>query len=239
MVANEREKFKEYVTNLVKEYWEREQRAYLLTALGAEIAREQPGYRRIIGVKLRPFLEFLMQDRLHFIKHNEKLLVFGVVPIEVELPTNTDELLTKSPRPQRIMFDRKFWNAFAKPALGGKRVVEFERSGDEIVSFNVRNLSAKQLVPENAIEIPPEQIVSSELPPGPARSQNVYDKIEAWLEAHSLNPAAFRSQTPYQPDRRPQLDIHEFVQAFGILDKSDQQRIQIPLDIVLKLLSRQ
>lgn len=237
-MANTRQEIEENVVDLVKDCWTREKRAYHLTTLGSVLARQEPNYTRIIGMKLRPFLEIVLGDRLRFITHSQQPLTFSVVPIDADLPTNTDDLFIRPRRPERTIFDRVFWNAFAKPSFEGKRVVELHRSGGDIVSYSVRELPEQEPLPENAIEIPADQIAVSDLLPGPERSRKVYDSVQVWLAENSLDPSVFRSQLPYWEGLEARTKSSDLVRALETIDKSDQGRIHIPLDIVIKLLRR-
>jgi len=238
MMAKTRQEIEENIVDLVKDCWTREQRAYHLTTLGSVLARQDRNYTSVIGMKLRPFVEIVMGDRLRFISHNRQPLVYGVVPIDADLPTNTDDLFIRPRRPERTIFDRVFWNAFAKPLFEGKRVVELHRSGDDIVSFSVRELPEQEPLPEDAFEIPADQIVGSDLLPGPERSRKVYDSVQVWLAANSVDQSVFRSQLSYREGPEARTQSSDLVRALETFDKSDQERIHIPLDIVIKLLRR-
>lgn len=237
MVSN-REELVNYIADLVKEFWDRDQRAYQLTALGAVIASANSNYIRIMGMKLRPFLEFGMRDQLHFIEYKANPLVQGVVPIEVDLPPNTDDLFRRRTKQQKATFDRELWNAFAKPLFKGKRVVELHKSGNETISFDVTTFTSDEPIPDGALLIPAEHIVGPDLQPGPERTHKVYDNIETWLQANQLDPSVFRPMLEYQAGSRTPSQIGDIIRAFGVIAKEDQQRICIPLDIVIKWLSR-
>lgn len=235
-MANNQNEFAEFVVGLVQDHWQHEQRAYQLTELGAVIAREKPGYKHIIDMKLRPYVQCVMKDRIRFIEHPQKPVVYGVIPIEVELPANTADLFT---RPlQKTVFAREFWNAFARPLFAGRRLVELSKSDNEIVSFGVRDLSDDEEIPADSYEIRPDQTVDSKVPPSPERSRMVYRNIEAWLEATELDSAIFRGQSTYQKGVSGSDQMRDFARLLGSIERADQERIHIPLDIVIKLLSR-
>lgn len=233
--TEKQKEFEEYVFELVKDSWEREHLAYQLTALGSVIARERSDYQQLIGMKLQPFLQLVMRDRLHFIKHSSKGATYGVVPIDVELPENTDELFV---RRRKIRFDKSFWMAFASPLFAGKRVVELHKSGDEITSFTVRELPNEETIPPGAVDIPLKYITGTEFLPLAEHIRKVYENVETWLEENELDPAVFRSQQPFQERPGAPVELRDFVRVLEMIDKSDQERIHIPLDIVIKLLGR-
>lgn len=233
--TEKQKEFEEYVFKLVKDSWEREHLAYQLTAIGAVIVHERPDYQEIIGMKLQPFLQLVMRDRLHFITHSSKGATYGVVPIDVELPENTDELFV---RPKKIRFDQSFWMAFARPLFAGKRVVELYKSEDQITSFAVRELPNEETIPPGAVDIPLKYITGTTFLPRAEHIRAVYKNVETWLEENELDPTVFRPREPTEERPGAPVKLHDFVRVLEMIDKSDQERIQIPLDIVIKLLGR-
>jgi hypothetical protein len=252
MFEPEREEIRKRIQERVIEHWELTHKALLLAKLGGPIKREFPTSALVIG-KFSDFVRTCPGIRI--VEHPVIREKIGAIPVGVMTPLNVAELFVEDggnkkisiisaapPAPPGPYFAPDFWKAFHTPLTGKRfvippnethplRIVDGElpdgESGYEVLSSDL------PLLPPEAPKIDKIKAVAA--------------KIRAWIARHDLTEQPFRD--------RPKILTHEapvpavvtkktehplgpsLSEALANLHPSEQARISIPLDIVLKMLS--
>jgi len=240
MFEAEREQIRKRIEERVSEHWDATNKVILLAQLGARIKKEFPNANAVMEMKFRDFARTCTGIRL--IEHPLVDGEIGAIPAGVKIPENVVELFEE--KTGAPYFSREFWRAFHTPLTGKRfavpsnlidppRIIEGELSegveGYEIFESDVCLLPANVAMPEKV--------------------RAVADSIRAWLKRNNLARHQFRGaegqtapaqelaavQEEVSVDVKPKRPLSE---ALADLHPSDQARISIPLDIVLKMLSQ-
>jgi len=163
----------------------------------------------------------------------------GAVPLSVPLPDDVRTLFaqpseTAVSRGQRIAYSKEFWDGFIRPIEGLSRYVVLDEGGQ---------VRVRDEPPENEDEIAYEitrEDLSASLPDQPIASKvaATHSAIDCWLEKHSLEARAFARP---RGQRRQAVVGSRLARLIGVFDglrDEDLARVRIPLDVLIKLNSR-
>ncbi len=125
-----------------------------------------------------------------------------------------------------VKFKPWFWAAFVKPIENGKRRwILSNRYLDESTPDNRGDLTNAREVVSDDIRYPgPEQ---------PVNKSEVSAAIEDWATRNQVDLSDFEADQPEPKAHQPLKHL-----SFESLDISDLRRISVPLDIVMKLITR-
>lgn len=237
----EREQIRRHIEEIVSQHWDQTHKALLLSKMGSPIKRAFPNAYAVMEMKLRDFVRTC--PKLHLVEHPLIREKIGAIPAGAAIPENVIELFDRersaSPGSETSpFFARIFWRAFHTPLVERRYAIPADENHPvRIVEGVVEDGETAYEILESDISLlPPEA-------PLVEKVRSVSDKIRAWLKRNNLSGQQFRDQ----PDRatqqsrstdsvaKPPMSLTE---ALADLHPSDQARISIPLDIVLKMLSR-
>jgi hypothetical protein len=254
------------VMDIIRQHWNDTHQAIPLTTLGSK-AGSIPGYRQQQTLPLLQFLRTCLDAEVRLVRHPYKEGTWAAVPSDAP-PDIPDVELFPAPSSARAdtsktrkTYDPKFWGVFAKPLSNGKRWLLLTKRGSDIVDFEFRDFPDDVEPPEGAIEVGPDFIVGGDIPSGPDRSSIVYGNIQRWFSTHGVPETPFLLRPPL--DLVPRTHYSEPAHRMGVsaaplqssgssalsrlkqlsaglelIDRSDQARIMVPLDIISKLLDR-
>lgn len=227
------------IVRLCEEHWRRTGRAYLLSQLGLDLRREGYDLRRALkGTKLLPFLTAQLSGALRLEQNPKNPIVWGVFPKSEALSGDLASYFQYDVEPRsptasgEIRFNKAFWAAFVIPLQAGTiRILRRE----PFIQFN--DVPASEAVPEDAVPIEPEFIVSEEMLSGRERHDRVYKSVIAWCELHQLDAQIFAIKVTGPHHDRGSVErsvLHILLEQLG---PRDLARISMPLDLVSKLLA--
>lgn len=163
----------------------------------------------------------------------------GAVPLSVALPDDVRALFahpsgTETPRGQRIAYAQHFWDGFIRPFEGHSRYVILDESGQ---------VTVRDGPPENenerGYEITPEDLTAS-LPDQPiaGKVEATHSAIDRWLEKNSLEAWAFARPGGQRRKVVVGSRLARLIAAFDGLRDEDLARVKIPMDVLIKMNSR-
>lgn len=242
------ERVRDWIAKRTKDHWDAYHGALLLSDLGSGLRREVPEGASVMTDGLRRFL--ITWPVVKVVPHPEIPQKVGVVPLDATLPSDLSELFTRRRSfNSGISFNRNFWHSFFTPLGNKRRFVILPSSAGETLRIIDTDDAPED---KQAYEIFSDDLATPPIDlPAPEKARITAEKIRAWLARHGLSEAQFaegqddrvlraanrpsgNTSQPFTPmSRSPALG------ALERLEFSDQARIFVPLDVVLKLLSRE
>lgn len=217
----------EIIANLVSENWQNTNRALLLSRLGQALSKLGFNMKSRPG-GLRALLEHELVDTVRIIPSPDDALVYGAVPATANLPGEVSVLFQQSPGIPR--YKAHVWGAFSKDLEAGK----------------LRYLSARTVIdidededfPNDHILVPESFLPHSSSEATKPDQAAIAQAIERWLTTNKLNRrdyiassyASASSKDGLQSKPTTAWDI-----LVGTLSERDLARINMPLDVVLRL----
>ena len=231
-------KIKELIEKRVSSHWESTQSVCYLSMIGLYVNAEIPRDRVAFPMGLR---EFLRQNPVvqvvEFPGVEQKI---GAVPLSVTLPSDVRELFSRPNHPpvlkrQRPAYVQEFWDAFLRPMKGDSRYVLLDDAGRVSVCDKLPEKEGGARVYEIT-----RQDLTDSLPTEPIaiKVEATHSAIDSWLEGQSLEPGLFARP---RRDRRGIVvgnRLASLIGAFDGLPDEDLSRMSIPLDILIKLNSK-
>jgi hypothetical protein len=237
----EREQIRRRIEEIVSQHWDQTHKALLLSKLGGPIKKQFPNATSVMEMKLRDFVRTCPNLRL--IAHPMVSEKIGAIPTSAVIPENVVELFEEaaSSGPEtKPYFARIFWRAFHTPLVERRFVIPSRVNRPvRIIEGTVEDGEmAYEILQSDVSLLPPET-------PMVEKVRAVSDKIREWLTRNNLSGQQFRENTDDDAPvpkllatdsvLKPSVSLTE---ALADLHPSDQARISIPLDIVLKMLSQ-
>jgi hypothetical protein len=216
----------EKIVSLVTDYWQENHRPLLLSGLGIEIRRNSQLFRQL-KIPLRAFVKDISE--LKIVTDPRAQQRIGLIPSDVAMPENIEELFGNNDRKTIPRYDHGFWRAFQNP-INERRFVQV--SNDVFKIYD-----AREAIKDHTFEILASDVclsIDAEIPPRPSE---VNEKILGWLKKNNLSDSIFL----YKPNaittggRIYENSRAAFLGRLGELPADDLKRINIPLDIVLKI----
>jgi hypothetical protein len=237
----DREKIQERIAALVSEHWDRTHRALLLSKLGGDLRSEFPNNSLLKERGLKSLLD--IWPIVQVVKHPRIPEKIGAVPKSATLPGVVSELFEyprqTDARRKHTIFYREFWRAFHTPIYGRRFVIlpSGDQPGLQIVDRNDEPPSE-----EPTFEILQSDVVSLPLSaPMNEKTHATLASIEKWLKRNGLPEEFFIEQTvrPGVVMSSPRSEgLPAFAAGLAKLTPSEQARIFVPLDIVLRMISK-
>ncbi|HMO08999.1 MAG TPA: hypothetical protein PKD10_15340 [Paracoccaceae bacterium] len=221
------------ISSIVADYWVAEHRPLLLSQLPGRLRQHSVEYVREQlhpGKTLKLFIEENLSGQVRTVQHPTHHEVVGLVPAHVSdastlLFKNSEEVsgsLQQEPRYYKPIF-----SAFSKPLTKSKRALEIAGSDSQF-----HELDQGDDVPADWYEVEHEFVRK----PGEAISDiEVGARLRRWAEEKKIPHASLIEQVKKMRAKDSSAALARVFQAMSI---SDQQRIMIPLDVVIKIVSR-
>ena len=229
-------KTKQLIQDYVEEHWANTQSACYFSSIGVHLSRASPESRAILSNGLS---EFLRQNPIvrvvHFPGVAQKI---AAVPLSVALPEDVRDLFlqTKSTtaHASRNVYVQDFWDAFIRPIEGSVRSIVVDDTNritvhDGPVEHDtgaVYEIEPQDLTPNN-----PNGSIADKV-------NATHSVIDTWLQKHSLDPAVFLRAKIRRRDFPVDNRLVRLLNAIEGLSPDDLARIQLPLDVLVKLASK-
>lgn len=229
------EQIQKFIIDLVQERWEKTQKALLLSDLGFALKKTFGDARDVVPRGIKEYLrEWPIVQKIEYPGISEKI---GLIPNEVSIPDDVTSLFfTKTgrePVEKRPIYKNEFWRAFITP-IEDRRYIIIDADETFIVSSEKIANDLNQ-----AYEIKKSDLPS--FPEGtsiPLKAEETYKSIAAWIARNNLGAEIFLKHSRPSIKRSAENRLLSLSEVFGDLSIEDQARINIPLDILLKLLSK-
>lgn len=230
------QKIRQLIEQYVDEHWDKTKSVCYLSSLGIRLNESAPDSRFVLSKGLREFLrENPVVRVVQFPGVTEKV---GATPLAAPLPEDVRELFSSNKSAaewqNRKVYVQTFWEAFVRPIEGESRYVVVDSSG----SISVREEtphddvgSVYEIEEQDLTRNPPQATVAEKV-------ERTHSAIDAWLRKHALDDSAFLRPRGAKRYNSAERRLAVFMGAFESLSPEDLARIQIPLDIVLKLIAR-
>lgn len=225
----------DFIENEVKKNWDKNGKAILLSTIGTLIRKNVPDSGTVIKGGIKDYLrQRPIVQQIQYPGIAEKI---GLIPLGVALPNDLTVLFQKSPinPTERItpVYQTNFWRAFFQSLASRRFVVVESDGGIKIIEDNEpeQSVVSYEILDSDIVSTP----VGSELSD---KVQATHEKINAWLARNSLSKEIFIKSSHDLVSIKPEDKIHMLRQVFGGLPIEDQARISIPMDILLKMISR-
>lgn len=228
--------FKDFVLKEIRDYWQEAHKPLLLSRIGqTAVAQRYPLPELLGGRKLT-----------HFIKEE-----FGA-EVVVEESEDSSSQFTARPRTDESAGDaqgaeaaptaagadprltRVLWAAFARPiAPGMERRIQLE----PYVRF--WDLAPPLNEVENRLPIAPEYVArpAEEIRSG-RRDEVVLENIRRWMRDNNLDLSQFEEGATQKMQAARVSSTNPLLLLISSLDESERKRVQLPLDVIAKLLGK-
>ena len=229
-------KVRRLIEQLVEEHWANQRTVCYLSSIGVRLTQALPESREVLTGGLREFIRQHPVVRVvQFPGVAEKV---GAVPLSVPEPEDVRELFTSnrtaSGLQNRNVYMNEFWEAFIRSTGGHSRYVAIDDTG---------SVSVCEEPPEDdtiqVYEIGEEDWTKGVH--GGTIAEKVdatHSAIDAWLMKHSLDYGTFLQPRGGRRKTSHERGLEGLLSAFDGLSSEDLARINIPLDIVLKLIAK-
>jgi len=155
----------------------------------------------------------------------------------VTIPNNvTDLFFTKSSKElveRRPIYKNEFWRAFITP-IDDQRYIIINADETFIVSSEKLQSDSNQAYEIKKGDLPIFPVGSAI----PAKAEETHKSIESWITRNGLEKEIFLKHSRPSMKRSAENRLMSLSEVFGDLSIEDQSRISIPLDILLKLISK-
>ncbi|MNN27977.1 hypothetical protein D3C81_1415300 [compost metagenome] len=221
------EELNDIIRKKVETWFNQSGQGLFLSTLGLDLSKNCHGFRELLdGRKLAEYIQTEMQDTVNIIEHSTNRLIKIVVPVqrgETTEGASEPELSVANEGIPR--YKRGVWLAFTRPIIDGqKRVIKL------VSSPFFKDVPSCDEVPEGFVAIANEKISQGE-----RTASTVHKNIQAWLSENRLTPAiAEMGDTNEFEKNASGTSILE--RMLSVLNESELKRVQLPLDIVNKLL---
>ena len=227
------QKTNQFIEDTVASHWKDTKKAYMLSALGIELRNNVPESQDVMGEGLRHYLR--QQELVNVVQYPNVAQKIGAVPLSADVPNDKRELFcapkNRHPVRKKPVYKQQFWDSFINeidegkvrvvtPGFDGSLTIEDIALNDLDEKSDTYRIDASHITPKS-----PEKTIAEK-----AAATSIL--IERWLKAQGIEePSLFlRSDTAISDRLRNLLD------AFEGLSDEDMSRIEIPLDILSKLI---
>jgi hypothetical protein len=235
-MTTQKEELVKWLQSTVEKKWLDTGKAYLLSQLGLEASRTFPSLKDLMPDGIKRFIGDNSVARI--VTHSAISQKVGAIPNSAVEQADPDSLFARSlstPHINRQRYNSQFWRSFHTP-LSDRRFVIITAANEPKVRIVERTESPAE---GQSFEILSTDIVSNGAGmPLDERVKAVQEKINSWIDRHNIDSQLLYEEEPNE--LRPIGQLRSIIrsQKFPIdaLSHTDQSRIMIPLDIVIKLL---
>lgn len=224
------------IEEFVQQHWSRTQTVCYLSSIGVHLNQTAPENRIFLSKGLGDFLRQNPVVRVVQFPGVEQKI--GAVPLSVSIPDNVVELFSRNRlttgSQHRNVYLQEFWNAFIRPIENFPRFVLIDDSNRITVrddTVEIESSKAYEILPQDLTVSVPDGSIADKV-------SATHSAIDTWLEKHSLDPAIFLRPTIRRHGITTGSNLEKFLSAFEGLSTDDLARIEVPLDILVKLISR-
>ena len=227
---------KQLIQDYVEKHWTSTQSACYFSSIGIHLSRTVPESRAVLSNGLA---EFLRQNPVvRVIQFPGVAQKIAAIPLSASLPEDVRDLFLQSKsttaNANRNVYVQEFWDAFIRPIEGPIRNILVDDANRITVhdgpiqhkAGEVYEIEPQDLTPN----IPNSSIVD--------KVSATHSAIDTWLQKHSLDPAAFLRARIRRRDFPVDNRLVQFLNAIEALSPDDLARIELPLDILVKLASK-
>ncbi len=222
-----------FIEDFVKKYWEDHKTVCYLSTLGLRVKHDVPESKLALSTGLHDFLR--QNPIVKIVEYPGIKQKVGAVPLSIDIPDDVTNLFgTNRPKTspgEMPSYDQEFWDAFIRPIDGGARFVCINQDG--IVTVSNEKIQQMEV---QCYEILPQDLTKScsggEISD---RVASTHDAINSWLKKHSLEQRSFIPRKKRKLETAASSRLGAFLSAFDGISREDMARIEIPLDILVKL----
>jgi len=229
-------KTKRLIQDYVEEHWASTQSACYFSSIGTYLNHTAPESRAALPNGLG---EFLRQNPVvHVVQFPGIAQKIAAVPLSVALPEDVRDLFSQNKSTaadvNRAVYVQEFWDAFIRPIEGPIRNIMVDDAGRVTVrdgaiqheAGTVYEITSQDLTPNFPNSSIAEKVNATHL------------AIDTWLQKHSLDPALFLRARIRRRDFPFDNRLAQFLNAIEGLSPDDLARIELPLDILVKLATK-
>ena len=227
---------KQLIQDYVEEHWANTQSACYFSSIGVHISRISPESRAVLSNGLS---EFLRQNPIvRVVQFPGIAQKIAAVPLSIALPEDVRDLFlqTKSATAlaSRNVYVQEFWDAFIRPIEGSIRKIVVDDANRIAVHDGPIEHEAGTVY-----EIEPQDLTPN-IPNGSIADKvsATHSVIDTWLQKNSLDPAIFLRARIRRRDFPVDNRLVQLLNAIEGLSPDDLARIQLPLDVLVKLASK-
>lgn len=235
------QKTKDFIVKTVQNHWDETKNVLMLSTLGVELKKNVPESGEVLREGLS---EYLRQNYLvHVVQFPKIFQKVGAVPLSVTVPDDPSPLFKPprktAPNDKKPTYKQAFWDSFIEELEAGKvRVITCKPDGElEINDIEESDASENG----NTFIVRQDDITKAGVDLSNAdKAKATSLKIEDWLKLHTADRKLFLR--PLKTNLRPEGASGRLVSllnAFEGLPESDLARIEIPLDILAKIVKSQ
>jgi len=228
------------ITNLIQrfvdDHWKENKSACYLSSIGNYLRFNNTEYRSIFPKGLGNFIQkYRVVQIVQFPNVEQKI---AAIPLGIELPEDITKLFSQNKKSSysKNIYIPEFWRAFIEPITNSTRHVAIDCNNRVSIHEDLYFNFSEEEISEKIYEITHEDLTNS------VYGQPISEKINAthlavsvWLKKNYLMPDIFLM--PAHKSRRSicNTQLNKFINAFRDIPYEDLSRIQIPLDILIKL----
>lgn len=226
-------KTKQLIQDYVEEHWASTQSACYFSSIGEHLSHTAPESRAALPNGLG---EFLRQNPVVCVVQFPGIAQkIAAIPLSVALPEDIRDLFSQSKSTpaiaNRAVYMQEFWDAFIHPIEGSIRNIVVDDAGRITVHDGTVQHEAGTIYKIESQDLTPN-IPNSSI----AEKVNAtHSAIDTWLQKHSLDPATFLRARIRRRDFPFDNRLVQFLNAIEDLSPDDLARIELPLDILVKL----
>ena len=227
---------KELIHDYVEAHWTRNQSACYFSSIGTHLRNTAPESRAVLSNGLGEFLR--QYPIVRVIQYPGVAPKIAAIPLSVDVPKDLRDLFSQSKsataNANRNVYLQEFWDAFILPIDGSIRNILIDDTNRITVHDGPIEYEAG-----GVYEIEPQDLTPS-IP-----NSSIADKVSAthsvidtWLKKHSLDPTTFLRARIRRRDFPVDNRLVQLLNAVEGLSPDDLARIELPLDILVKLASK-
>ncbi len=226
------EKFKNEIIDLTKRKYEQSGKGLLLSMLGQTLA-DYPNFKNILqNIKLTEFIDNELAASVKILKSPENEIVRITLPSTVTVEGNMLHLFPKRGErsPSNKRYNPALWAAFSKPLVDNHtRLIGFEPR------LHFKDIESTEKQDTANIKVKSSLIVTEDMESdADKRVTKICSNITNWIRDNNVSDAdAIMSKTLQTTSRYKNSTLDLLIDA---LPESDLKRIQMPLDVIAKLL---
>tara|TARA_R110000751_G_scaffold78436_4_gene158171 strand:- start:1188 stop:1886 length:699 start_codon:yes stop_codon:yes gene_type:complete len=228
------ENTKKFIVDEVNKNWESSEKAMLLSDLGVKIKRNITDAEKIITTSLTDFIR--QNPVVKTVTYPGIPAKIGAIPLNCSIPVDVTDIFNKKGKnitpSYSYRFPTELWESFHKP-IEQKRFVLFYSDG----TISITN--GDQPPEGESVEIRDDDIAKPEKStPTHEKAKQTSQAIARWASKNNINIEKI-IENKNKKNHQPSTALSHLTLAFKDLEKQDLSRISIPLDIILKLASKQ
>lgn len=235
--TNGAEELARRIEGIVSAHWNATKKAMLLTTLGKAIREGHPDLVDYLRPTLRRFVE--ESHAANVITHPDLFQTQGAVPLQVDISSDLRSFFDNKRQVSEdtipvVSFHDEIWDLFKAPFKNTRYVVT---SSGKYIGI----VDSKDGIPggHTAMPVDRSDIIDVGIAPIDRKIDATSRSIRAWVDKWGLNLSTF---TKHRETGRPHKDqsdlIEDLSKHLSKLDRHDQARIFVPLDLVAKMLAK-